>query len=265
MSEVVGLARPLELGLGAKMIRPAVYMENRHVVSWLDIDPQFDANWVSWAQMRPYVFVPELKNLIEPLAPIDFPRLTSTAGDLVEAVRSTPDYNGVVKQERITNEQIKFATALSTAGGRLRPVRLDKALLILFAINTELNRKKHPLVRPRIFLSAFNIQGLSKIFNSLGKDAKEAVQKSLAQSTGQPEFVISEFLKGKKVTFDLAYSAFEFLKKDSPFKHELAENIEAAIETPSNKHTACALGEDYFGRRFDSLPGPFKRPGVDVD
>lgn len=242
------------------MVDARTYYETSAVVSRLDVDPSTDHNWRNWSATRPFTFVPELFGATHQIAPLDYPRLVSHANDLVDIVRDISGYDGIIRVERMTNEQIRFATGIAKSSGKLRPVRLDKALAILYAVNAELERKSLQIVNPQIYLSAFNIGNLSKWFAELERSAKKEVRCTLAKSLGQPEDFVGDFLKGAKASIDTAAGTFLFLKKNPSISKHFPSEFSAALETPTQKYTVSALGEDFSVGRVTDLPEPFIRP-----
>lgn len=237
----------------------AEYSDPIRAIRWFDIDPSFDAHWTSWAQLRVYAFVPNLNNMLGDLSPVNFTHLAEVA-NVKMAEKHAP--HGIIKNERLTPAQIKVATGMKGKSGNsdARALRVDKALLTIFAINSELDRLGHPLISPVIYLSAFNLSGLNLAFNTLLSIEKERIRKDLAKVLDQPEDLTSDLLKGNKVTLDLAILTYQHLSTKPEFKGKLGSTLLKAIETPTRKHTTASGFEDFDKGRLKKLPAPFKRP-----
>ena len=235
------------------------YYEAERAMLWLDVEPTFDQQWEQWARVRPYAFLPDIAALVGALRPIDQVSLAVVGQELQRVYETNPGYNGVIDRQRMTAEQIRLIIP-QTKLDALTPVRLDKALAAVYAVNRALERIKAPMVRPRIVLSAFNIKGVSKIFSALDKDKKERVKRALAEALSQADQLASEFLKGNKVSIDAAIQAHAFLITQSDFKATIDHRVAVALETPSHKHAKAALSEDFSSGRLNQLPAPFKRP-----
>jgi hypothetical protein len=237
------------------------YSDPNEAIRWLDIDPSFDSDWAGWSILRTYAYVPGLRALMDPLSPVNYHRLAAIASSMQSDLHESGHYSGLIKHENLTIEQMKFVTGtLKNEQGLLKPLRLDKVLLGIYAVNHELDRLSHSPIRPKIFLSAFGIRGLSKRFNDLDKDAKTVVREGLAEALDQSPMFASELLKGNKVSLDAAIGAYNFLSNHNEFKRFLAGTVAASIETPSQRHTAAAQHEDFSKGRLDPLPAPYKRP-----
>lgn len=235
------------------------YYDNDRATLWLDVEPTFDQQWVQWARLRPYAFLPNIAELVGPLRPIDQNSLAVVGQELQRVYEINPGYNGIIDRQKMTAEQIRHIIPHATFDA-LTPVRLDKALAAIYAVNRALDHRKFPLVRPRVVLSAFNIKGVSKIFSALEKDQKERIKRALAEAMSQADQLASEFLKGNKVSIDAAIQAHAFLITQPDFKAKVDHRVAAALETPSHKHAKAALTEDFSNGRLDELPEPFKRP-----
>lgn len=242
-------------------VNAADYFEVGRLVRWLDIDPSFDINWITWAKLRPYAFVPDLQDLMADLGPPDYAKLRHCGNELHEKSAEVPGYNGPIKIESLTTEQIRFASGnLTIDSGHLRPVRLDKALATIYGINRELERLKKPLIAPTIIVSAFNLKGVRKPFNLMEKPAKEKLRIDLAKALDQPENLASEFLKGRKVSFDVAARAYEFLSKRKDFGPGMPKTLALALETPTQHYAPASESEEFDRGRLTAIPPPFSRP-----
>ncbi|MDQ4086392.1 MAG: hypothetical protein M3177_00010 [Pseudomonadota bacterium] len=243
-------------------IDPANYTDPDKVIGWLDIDPSFDSDWVGWSTLRTYAYVPGLRPMLNPISPINYGRIAHIASALQDDLYQSRNYHGIIKNENLTVDQLKFLTGTSTTdSGRLKPLRLDKVLLGLYAINAEFVRQGRAEIRPKIILSAYNVIGLSKAFNALDKPSKEAVRTELAAALDQSDQLASDLLKGNKVSIDSALAAYGFLSGRSEFKGSLPETAGSCLETPSRRHTPASVHEDFSRGRLDKLPHPFRRPG----
>ena len=109
------------------------YSDAKSVIGWFDVDPTFDPSWRNWMTTRVYAFVPELHDCVEELSA--FSELAELAN---VTIKSEKGNLGILKDERLTVDQIKVAAGLKKdeVTNRPRPVRVDKALLICFAANT---------------------------------------------------------------------------------------------------------------------------------
>lgn len=239
----------------------SLYTDSRKAIRWLDVDPGFDSDWPNWSTLRTYVYVPGLRPMADPLAPIDYFRLASIASSMQAELHGSKRYAGLIKHENVTIEQIKYLLGtLRNDQGLLKPLRLDKALLGIYAINFELNRLKRRMIQPTIFLSAFGIRGIRKYYNGLDKATQGAVRKSLAAAIDQAEVFAEELLKGRKVSIDAAIGAFDHLSGQPAFARLLAGTAIEAIEAPSQRHFPAAQHEDFARGRLAGLPAPFQRP-----
>jgi hypothetical protein len=243
----------------AMAIELADYSNPARAIRWFDIDPRFDNNWTSWAQHRVYAYIPSLSAMLDDLAPVNFTSLAEIAN---VRMAETGAAHGIIKNERLIAGQIKVAAGLKGRPGTTdaRPLRVDKALLILFAINSELDRLGHPQIKPTIYLSAFNISGLSAAFNALSAKQKEDLRTELATVLEQPDELASDLLKGNKVSLDLAIRTYQHLSPKPGFKDKLGTNLLRAIETPTRKHTTASGFEMFEKGRLNPLPVGFKRP-----
>jgi hypothetical protein len=235
------------------------YSKPARAIRWFDVDPSFDSNWTSWAQHRVYAYIPGLSAMLDNLAPVNFTSLAEIAN---VRMAETGAAHGIIKNERLIAAQIKVAAGLKGRAGTTdsRPLRVDKALLILFAINSELDRLGHPQIKPVIYLSAFNVAGLSTAFNALTAKDKEELRAELAAVLDQPNELASDLLKGNKVSLDLAIRTYQHLSPKPAFKDKLGTSLLRAIETPTRKHTTASAFEVFEKGRLTPLPGGFKRP-----
>ena len=238
----------------------ATYFELPGAKGFLDIDPLFDSDWIVWATLRVYVFMPTLLAMIGDMLPLNYARLVSVANNRCEDLHAAHDYFGFVKKENLTVEQLKFATGIArTPQGRLRPLRFDKAMLVLYAINAERERRGLRPIAPVLILSAFSIRGVGATFAALDRNQKEMAKAKLAAALGQSEIFADELLKGCKVSIDSAIAAFRLLLTMVEFK-AIPRDLSSAIETPTTRHTSAAQFEDFSVGRLPTLPSPFKRP-----
>lgn len=222
------------------------YISLNRLVEWLDVDPRFDINWLNWVSARPFAYCPGLGSLIQSLGKIDFNRAVVKADPVVEAVRSTKNYDGIVKNENLTSEQFKFALGISkTENGKLRPVRLDKAILSIYAVNSMLLEKGKDAARQKIILSAFNIQGIAAAFNKASSERKVEIRKILSEKCRQDDYFVGDFLKGRKASLKFSAIAYDALIGEKDFAEILPNRFEDAIETPSHKFTQAAHGENF--------------------
>lgn len=237
------------------------YVDIKRLLRWLDVDPSFDPSWLSWVFKRPYSFCPSMSAAVGVIGGLDFNRAIVDSEDLGKELTRDAVYRGKGIDERVTAEQIRFAAGLKKDGGKLRPVRLDKALLTAYAVNKALEASKKPSSIYTIYLSAYNIHGLAKVFAAADAEKKARIRETLVKSTSQSNGFVGEFLKGNKASLDFTISAYEILASEGDIRDSLPGSIAEAIETPSQKFTTAALGEDFSKTRIGVLPAPFKRPG----
>lgn len=233
------------------------YSDVHRAIQWFDIDPSFDHQWVGWTSVRVYAFIPDLGSRLGDLQ-VTFAQIAEIAN--VE-ISKRPEV-GIVKRERLTADQVKVAAgAKRTDNGNLRAIRVDKALLTLFAVNLEAERRNLTLPHTTIFLSAFNVSGLNRLFHSLPTALdKQKFREDLAREIDQADEFASELIKGNKVTLDLAIRAHAFAVKRSDAKGVINSRLDAAIQTPTHKHSTAAAAEDFLRGRLQPLPRPFCRP-----
>lgn len=235
------------------------YVEIESLLRWLDVDPTFDPNWLSWVFKRPYAFCPSMSGAVGLIGGLDFNRAIVDSEELGKELTRNAAYQGKGIDERVTAEQIRFAAGLRREAGKLRPVRLDKVLLTAFSINKALEAAKKTTSIYTIYLSAYNIHGLAKAFYESEAEKKVRIRESLVRTTGQSNSFVGEFLKGNKASLDFAITAYNLLYTESEIRELIPGSLEEAIETPSQKFTTAALGEDFSKTRIAKLPAPFKR------
>jgi len=234
------------------------------LIKWLDIDPQFDPIWIDWIFKRPFAYCPGLSNIVRTIGRIDYNRAVVDASELGYSFTSNDQFKGVINDARLSQEQIKISTGvMKMPNGHLRPARLDKMILTIYSLNKALERSALSPQRPKIFISAYNISGLSGYFSGADSKKKEELRKILSSGTKQSEAFCGDFLKGNKATLDFTIAAYNIvtkeLKSDPDLQEKIPKSLDSAIETPSQKFTQAANGENFTESRQNSLPPGFRR------
>jgi hypothetical protein len=236
------------------------YLDLGRLRDWLDVDPTFDTNWRNWISARPFAFCPSLSDAVRTLGKLDFERTAMLADDALNAARAIPGYDGLIKQESLSATQLKFVAGVTKSDtGRLRAVRLDKAMLSIYAMNRALLDRGQTLVKPVIYVSAYNLTGLSKFYNKASGERKAEIRHALKTQLNQADSFVGDFLKGGKASLSFCVLAHPILLGFADVKVFVPNQIEHAIETPSQKFTTAAQGEDFAVSCKATLPTQFTR------
>ncbi len=242
---------------------------------WLDVDISEKIGWERLAQTRNFAVLAVPQHVFRELPNGFDTKICYHAGLLKESLHAVPQYTGPLRLEPLHENLVgKVIKAASDPEGANLPLRLDKALYILFGINCMRAEAAKPLVGPgAIVVSAFYIRGLVEARLALEEDmrnssrAGEARAKfAMLQDTIRNELCIDErlckeILKGHATSIDLAIRVHDCL-----VKHKLAENrvpreLDRALSSCMDKSRKMAEYERFNAQVLPSrIPSPYKRP-----
>lgn len=254
---------------------PEDYFSPVRCMKWTDVDISNKVGWLTLAQSRNFVTFTGLQSVVAELPNDADTQICFYAGKLRDAARSCPGYKGPLKLEPLHENLVdRVQQAAAGHGGENLPIRLDKALYILYGINCiRTDAGKEPVGAGSIVISAFYLRELAEtrktllsLISSGGRETSNEAREQLAKlqdticrGLGINDQFCEQIIKGSATSIDLAIRLHDCLTA-SGVARKVPKHLDEALLSCMDTARPMATREQ-FGQRVpsSSIPPPYKR------
>ena len=254
---------------------PEDYFSPDRCMRWTDVYISNKLGWLTLAQSRNFATFNGLQAFMAELPNDADTQICFYAGKLREAAKNCPGYKGPLKLEPLHENLVdRVQQSAGTHGGKNLPIRLDKALYILYGINCiRAEAGKEPVGAGSIVISAFYLKGLSEsrkallsLINSGSREASNEAREQFARlhevisrDLGLSDKLCEEIVKGSATSIDLAIRLHDCLIA-SGVARKVPKHLDEALLSCMDTARPMATREQ-FGPRVEShrIPLPYKR------
>lgn len=254
---------------------PEDYFSPVRCMRWTDVDISNKLGWLTLAQSRNFATFTGLQAIMAELPNDADTQICFYAGKLREAAKTCSDYKGPLKLEPLHENLVdRVQQCAGTHGGENLPIRLDKALYILYGINCILAEAgKAPVGAGSIVISAFYLKGLSEsrkgllsLISSGSREASNEAREQLARlheaiskGLGLSEKLCEEIVKGSATSIDLAIRLHDCLIA-SGVARKVPRHLDEALSSCMDTARPMARLERFESHvANDRIPAPYKR------
>lgn len=254
---------------------PKQYYTPALCMQWADVDVSGKLGWLTLAQSRNFATFTGLHDVIPELPNDADTKICFYAGRLREAAQGEANYKGPLKLEPLHESLVRrVLKAAGSSKGPNLPLRLDKALYILYGINCVRADAGQEIVGAgSIVLSAFYLRGLSESRKELneqirtgGREAHNEAREQLARlheivakGLKVSDKFCDEIIKGSATSIDLAIRLHECLVSSGAAKRVPRQLEDALLSCMDTARPMARL--ETFDAPVESakIPAPYKR------